>query len=57
MAEELRAIDISVTLVAFFIVLLRIWVRYKSTVGLGWDDWLIVVATVSRSCRIYLKCD
>jgi hypothetical protein len=51
MAAELRATDISVTVVALFIVILRFWARLKSVAGIGWDDWLIVQATVGYSCK------
>jgi uncharacterized protein YggT (Ycf19 family) len=55
MVTELRAIDISVTIAALCIVILRFWARLKSVAGIGWDDWLIVVATVGYSCNDMLK--
>ena len=55
MAAELRATDISVTVVALCFVFLRFWARLKSLAGIGWDDWLIVVATVGFSCTDMLK--
>ena len=55
MATELRATDIGVTIAALCIVFLRFWARLKSVAGIGWDDWLIVVATVGYSCNNLLK--
>ncbi len=47
MASELKAIDISVLVVAILFVILRLWARTMSKAGCGWDDWLIIAASVS----------
>ncbi len=46
------ATAVAMTVTAIVFVLLRFWARTKSKAGLGWDDWLLVVALVRHPSNV-----
>lgn len=49
------ATTISVTVLAFMSVLLRLWARFERKQKLWWDDWMILWSMVSMAAMNLLK--
>ncbi|KAK2800356.1 hypothetical protein FQN50_008172 [Emmonsiellopsis sp. PD_5] len=51
---QLAIVGIVFTTISIFVVILRIWVRMVMKRNAGWDDWLIVLATVAWALQLLL---
>lgn len=46
------ATTVLVSFLADMVVFMRMWIRFRITKHVGWDDWTIVAAAVQPTFRI-----